>query len=84
MMQLRECCSATPKGPVRWGACGTTSLHAVLPAGRPDAALLGALMRHPAATWAAALLQPRADEVPALLAVLLPPQPRAAPDDGAP
>jgi hypothetical protein len=84
VLQVCKCCSTRTYVTGAAGPCGTTSLHANLHAGRPDTALLGALMRHPAATWAAALLQPRADEVPALLSVLLPPRPCAAPDDGAP
>ena len=47
-------------------------------AGRPDAALLGVLARHPRLPWAAALLQPSAEQLPELLRALLAPQEEGA------
>ena len=46
--------------------------------GRPDAALLGVLARHPRLPWAAALLQPSGEQLPELLRALLAPHEEGA------
>ena len=51
-------------------------------AGKPDAALLSVLARHPGLPWAAALLQPGRGQLPELLGALL--APRAAGPVGMP